>query len=58
MIILDTDCLSLFEREKRFESILRANLALKIFQPLSLHTRNRCVDGCRIWRNAKTLSNK
>lgn len=27
MIILDTDCLSIFEREKHRESILRANLA-------------------------------
>ena len=27
MIILDTDCLSVFEREKHRDSILRANLA-------------------------------
>ena len=27
MIILDTDCLSIFEREKHLESTLRANLA-------------------------------
>ena len=28
MIVLDTDCLSIFERERNHESLLRANLFL------------------------------
>jgi len=36
VIILDTDCLSIFEREKHLESVLRANLAH--FDPADIST--------------------
>ena len=59
MIILDTDCLSLLDREKIIESSkLRnklKNFPLMKYLQRSLPLRNICVAGCLISQKSKTI---